>query len=339
MDQPPAPTAPDERADLDLDDLPPGDHALEVAARKGFGPLSPIVKRVWHGDAVPCVTCGQLVRRGDDRCDHCGQDLSEEMVEKMRAHAGPWYVLEHLRPFPGVALDRIVRQIRRGLITETSIVRGPSTDYQWRFAVETPGLCRYFGKCWHCHHEVRPSDTYCQGCLSHLSFEKPRPLTAIPAAEPRDSSRAGSPTHPEPRASARAGSPTHPEPQASARADVPSPRAASGSERTSLTGAPPSGTGDRPSTHTPASVEPPASPVLHPGGELAKLANVVHHLEAIPASNWDGRPRLGPLTATWIAVAILLVAIIGLIWMARVRSQGSPPPSPTPTSVVLPSSS
>ena len=312
MDRPSAPTTPDEPADLDLDDLPPGDHALEVAARKGFGPLSPIVKRVWHGDAVPCVTCGQLVRRGDDRCDHCGQDLSEEMVEKMRAHAGPWYVLEHLRPFPGVALDRIVRQIRRGLITETSIVRGPSTDYQWRFAVETPGLCRYFGKCWHCHHEVRPSDTYCQGCLSHLSFEKPRPLTALAAAEPRDS----------------------------CRADVPSVRPASGSERTSLTVAPPlPRAGDRPSTQAPASVEPPARPVLHPGSELAQLANVVHHLEAIPASNWDGRPRIGPLTTTWIAVAILLVAIIGLVWIARVRGQGSPTPNPTTTSVVLPSSS
>ena len=319
MDRPSAPTAPDEQADLDLDDLPPGDHALEVAARKGFGPLSPIVKRVWHGDAVPCVTCGQLVRRGDDRCDHCGQDLSEAMVEKMRAHAGPWYVLEHLRPFPGVALDRIVRQIRRGLITETSIVRGPSTDYQWRFAVESPGLCRYFGKCWHCHHEVKPSDTYCQGCLSHLSFEKPRPLTALNAPEPRDSGCGPA---------ALGWGPQR-------RAAVPH---GSGSERTSVNGAPPLGAGDRPSTHAPASVEPPARPVLHPGSELAKLANVVHHLEAIPASNGDGRPRIGPLTATWIAVAILLVAIIGLVWIARVRSQGSPTPNPTTTSVVLPSS-
>jgi hypothetical protein len=312
VDQPSAPTAPDEQADLDLDDLPPGDHALEVAARKGFGPLSPIVKRVWHGDATPCVTCGQLVRRGDDRCDHCGQDLSEEMVEKMRAHAGPWYVLEHLRPFPGVALDRIVRQIRRGLITETSIVRGPSTDYQWRFAVETPGLCRYFGKCWHCHHAVKPSDTYCQSCLSHLSFEKPRTTT-----EPREERSPGAP---------------------GSRADVPSIRAASGSERTSLNAAAPLGAGDRPSTRASASVELPARPVLHPGSELAKLASVVHHLEAIPASNGDGRPRIGPLTATWIAVAILLVAIIGLVWIARVRGQGSPTPNPATTSLVLPSS-
>lgn len=162
-DSPPLPTA----------DLPPGDHPLEIAARKGIGPLSPMGRFAWHGDAAPCVSCGQLVRRADAECGECGQDLRPEMLEKMRAHAGPWYVLEHVRPFPGVSLERIVRQIRRGLITQTSIVRGPATDYQWRFAVETPGLCRYFGRCWHCHGEVTLRDIYCVACLSHLTYEKP----------------------------------------------------------------------------------------------------------------------------------------------------------------------
>jgi len=99
------------------------------------------------------------------------------MLVKMRKHAGPWYVLEHLRPFPGVTLERILLQVRRGLITPTSIVRGPSTDHQWRFAVETPGICRLFGRCWNCYHGVRQSETYCPACLSHLGFEKPAPKT------------------------------------------------------------------------------------------------------------------------------------------------------------------
>lgn len=163
------------------DDLPSGSHALEVAARRGFGPLSAAAKQIWHGNAMPCVTCGQLVMRGGLQCDHCGQDLRGDMVDKMRAHAGPWFVLEHLRPFPGVSLDRIIRQIRRGLITETSIVRGPATDFHWCFAVETPGLCRFFGKCWHCHHSVTASDVYCPACLSHLSFEETKPTLLAPA--------------------------------------------------------------------------------------------------------------------------------------------------------------
>lgn len=162
------------------DGLPPGDHALEIAARTGFGPLSPLASEIWHGGARPCVSCGQLVRRDALECESCGEDLGEDMAEKMRVHSGPWYVLEHVRPFPGVSLERIIRQVRRGLITETSIVRGPATDHQWRFAVETPGLCRYFGRCWSCQETVSPSDSYCKHCLSHLSFEQPRPAPAAP---------------------------------------------------------------------------------------------------------------------------------------------------------------
>lgn len=167
--------SPQAESDTDGDqttELPTGNHPLEVAARKGFGPLSKAIDKAWHGEAIPCVSCGQLVRRTQNTCDECEQDLSARMIEKMRTHSGPWYVLEHLRPFPGVTLDRIIRQIRRGLITETSIIRGPSTDHQWRFAVETPGLCRYFGQCWKCHSEVAPSDSTCTRCRALLTYEQ-----------------------------------------------------------------------------------------------------------------------------------------------------------------------
>ena len=151
---------------------PPGNHPLEVAARRGIGPLSPLVRDAWHGQTTPCVSCGELVKRDQTPCNHCGQDLSAAMVEKMRAHAGPWFVLEHVRPFPGVSLDRLIRQIRRGVLTEISIVRGPETHYQWRFAVETPGLCRFFNRCWRCHAGVSESDRQCPACHSGLLSAK-----------------------------------------------------------------------------------------------------------------------------------------------------------------------
>jgi hypothetical protein len=75
------------------------------------------------------------------------------------------------RPFPGVTIERIIRQIRRGVITETSIVRGPETGHQWRFAGETPGLCRYFGRCWQCHEHVEAMDSHCPSCLSDMRFQ------------------------------------------------------------------------------------------------------------------------------------------------------------------------
>ncbi len=161
-------------------ELPPGDHPLEIAARRGIGPLSPQAQEVWHGNARPCVSCGLLVLRDQRECDHCGQDLSDEMLAKMRVHAGPWYVLEHLRPFPGVSLERIIRQVRRGVLTETSIIRGPATDFQWRFAGETPGVCRYFGKCWSCHRPVTGSDSYCPACLVYLGHDAPEPAQTAP---------------------------------------------------------------------------------------------------------------------------------------------------------------
>ncbi len=182
-------------ADFKEVELPPGDHALEVAARAGIGPLSPLGQKVWHGRARPCVSCGQLVHRDSEECNHCGQDLSDAMLDKMRAHAGPWDVLEHVRPFPGVSLDRIIRQIRRGVLSETSIVRGPATDFQWRFAVETPGLCRYFDRCWNCSEEVSPEDTHCPACLSHLTFEQPRARATQAPQTTKDRFNTPSPGH------------------------------------------------------------------------------------------------------------------------------------------------
>ncbi|MCH7807768.1 MAG: hypothetical protein IIB60_00975 [Planctomycetes bacterium] len=178
--------------------MPAGDHPLEVAARRGIGPLSGKGREIWHGHAAPCVSCGLLVLRDQRECNHCGQDLSDEMLDKMRAHAGPWHVHEHLHPFPGVSLERIIRQIRRKLLTETSIVRGPATDFQWRFAVETPGLCRYFGRCWKCYKRVSGSDSYCPACLSYLSFDKPQPIEPA-SLEPVESSEPAGPALAPPR--------------------------------------------------------------------------------------------------------------------------------------------
>lgn len=209
----PAPELMNDAADHGYE-LPPGDHANEIAARRGFGPLSPLSSEVWHGQAVPCVSCGQLVRRDAAACDECGQDLSDDMLDRMMRHAGPWYVHEHVRPFPGVTRERMIRQILRGVLNETSIVRGPETDHQWRFAVETPGLCRYFGKCWSCHGDVEPDHLFCPACLSDLRFYDPpgraesagpglRRTTGRSPAAPRNPTSAPSPP------SAPVGNPRH----------------------------------------------------------------------------------------------------------------------------------
>lgn len=142
--------------------------AIERAAKIGLGPMSPLGQRAWHGDSKPCVSCGELVRITDNTCRYCNQDLSVEMLIRMQQHSGPWYVLEHVRPFPGVNMERLIRQARRGIVTATTIVRGPFTDHQWRFAAKTPELCKYVGMCWNCQAPATESDTYCHHCAVNL---------------------------------------------------------------------------------------------------------------------------------------------------------------------------
>lgn len=145
--------------------------SLEIGARRGIGPLSVKGAIVWHGEARPCVSCGQLIRRTAERCEHCGQLLSGDMIQKMRQHSGPWYVLEHVRPFPGVSRDRVIVQIRRGVLTHTTIIRGPSTHHQWRFAAETPGISKYLGVCWACQAGVTEQATVCPVCRKNLDSD------------------------------------------------------------------------------------------------------------------------------------------------------------------------
>lgn len=309
---------------MDPGETPLGDHPLEVAARRGIGPLSPLAHDVWHGDSMPCVSCGQLVRRGTLECEDCGQDLSGEMLERMRAHAGPWYVLEHLRPFPGVSLERIIKQIRRGLITEVSIVRGPSTDYQWRYAVETPGICRYFGKCWHCHHEVAPADTYCPACLSYLSFEKPaepRTLTRSESLQPALADPAVQPIAPAVRAF---GAPSQ----------VSSPGMPPGTFGTAPASAPTFRAQSTPAVQGQSAIfARPGPQSMHPaaipgGGaaELARLADAVQAMDRVPRA--DEPTGMRAAHAGWIGAAFLGLAVLLLIWATSVRSSKVDPAKP-----------
>ena len=145
--------------------------AVEQGAVRSIGPLSPLGKRVWHGESRPCVSCGQLVRRTAARCDQCGQVLSGEMIYRMRQHSGPWYVHEHVRPFPGVSKERLILQIRRGVLTPTTIIRGPGTHHQWRYAAETPGISKYLGVCWACQATVHADDAVCPVCRTNLDSD------------------------------------------------------------------------------------------------------------------------------------------------------------------------
>lgn len=140
------------------------EHPLAVGARSGIGPLSERAKEVWHGQSAPCASCAQLNRRDATHCAHCGQDLGQAMLSKMAKHSGSWFVCDTARPFPGVSLERIIHLINKSAIRPTSIVRGPTTYYQWRFAAETPLICKYLGRCWSCQSPVTAQRDDCPQC-------------------------------------------------------------------------------------------------------------------------------------------------------------------------------
>jgi hypothetical protein len=265
------------------------------------------------------------VKRGANECEECGQDLTPAMLEKMRAHAGPWYVLEHVRPFPGVSLERIIRQIRRGLITETSIVRGPPSDYQWRFAVEIPGLCRYFGRCWQCHREIAPSDASCQHCLTYLSFEKPH---SMPAPAPVEKTAAAPATSAGDAGRETTTSPGVPK-SAQGESPVPAARAASKPESPAVLPRTPATEGmfsDAASAGTPAD-------------ELKRLSAAVGQAE-LPGHEpiWDEPPRVAGIRATWVVAALLVAVVAILLIVTETRVPSATDSTPGKPDTVQPSS-
>ncbi|MCG3136208.1 MAG: hypothetical protein HJJLKODD_00034 [Phycisphaerae bacterium] len=144
-------------------------HPLVIAAQQGYGPMSPKAQTIWHGDSTPCASCGMLNLRTALQCHHCQQDLSQPMLQKMAEHSGPWFVHDPIRPIPGISLERMIKQIRRGVLTRTSIVRGPTTFYQWRYATETPLIARLLGYCWQCQAVVAEKERYCPKCKAMLA--------------------------------------------------------------------------------------------------------------------------------------------------------------------------
>ncbi len=160
---------------------------LAIAARRGIGPLSRHSSGIWHGDSAPCASCAQLNTRVAEHCAHCGQNLGQDMLQKMAKHSGTWFVFDTVRPFPGVSLERMLSLIKRGALKATSIVRGPTTYYQWRFAIETPLIARLLGHCWNCHAEVAAAEQDCPQCRAKLDGRfngEPEHVTTPDASSP-----------------------------------------------------------------------------------------------------------------------------------------------------------
>ncbi len=295
-DTPPPAAAPDD------DVYAPGDSALEVAARRGIGPLSAKGRAAWHGHTRPCVSCGQLVPVDCDECLDCGQDLRPDMLERMRAHAGPWYVHEHVRPFPGVTLERLVRQIRRGVLTATTIVRGPTTDHQWRFAGQTPGLSKHLGLCWKCQGRVDSLDATCRQC--GIDLNGGHRLRPISPPEPDVTPRRPLPS---------SGPPPVPLPLPRPVARTPQAAAQRPAAWAMPIAAPPPAPVAAPAAAPAASrAATPAAPPLESRELMALSAAIRPVARPMAPHAAGGRATIAGVPAWWIVVALLAVLFIAM---------------------------
>ena len=136
----------------------------------------------WQGDQAPCVYCGQVIGRSEERCPHCRTSFSLAVRRASREVIGPWYYLDSRNPSGrGVTFETLIKMIEKGRLKSDSVVRGPTTHQDWMFAAETPRLAKYLGLCPHCFAEAKPEDTYCARCQLNMNQRPTEPRPGIPA--------------------------------------------------------------------------------------------------------------------------------------------------------------
>jgi len=136
------------------------------------------------GPQAPCVYCGRLIDRGADRCPHCRTSYSFAVRKASREVAGDWFYLDPRNPSGrGVSFETLIKMVEKGRIKRDSVVRGPTTHFDWMYAAETPRLAKYLGLCPHCFAEAKPEDTFCDHCQLNMNE---RPAEARPGTTPEE---------------------------------------------------------------------------------------------------------------------------------------------------------
>jgi hypothetical protein len=208
-----------------------------------------------------------------------------------------------VRPFPGVTLDRLIRQVQRGVLTATTIVRGPTTYHQWRYAAETPGLSKHLELCWNCQAKVSPDDTVCSACKVNLDHP---PGLDLEADAPTNT---GQP----PPAVATAPPPPPPPKKSSA---TPAPVAAPA----------------RSAASTPFAPSPVARRPQYGANDIERIRAA---LGASPEKSLDPPARRVPVAV--IIAVIVVLAIVALFAVVQLRGHKQPPnANPATTEVTLP---
>lgn len=134
---------------------------------------------------VLCPYCGHAQQHTSDRCGSCGGyfDLLSRRVTQQ--YMGPWFVRDEENPFqPGRSYDVLSRDIARGKLKPTTILRGPTTRQFWALARNVPGISHLLGYCWKCGEHVPKESASCPKCAVRFTLPSIRDQLGLEPLDP-----------------------------------------------------------------------------------------------------------------------------------------------------------
>lgn len=136
---------------------------------------------------LPCVYCARQIAVGAERCPHCKMALSDAVRGKAASTTGDWFLFDPRNPAArGVNIEALRGYVDSGRLRNDSIVRGPSTDQEWRLADRAPVISKYLGLCWSCQATVKITDVFCPTCKrptdGRLDAAQPKEVYVAPSA-------------------------------------------------------------------------------------------------------------------------------------------------------------
>jgi hypothetical protein len=113
---------------------------------------------------ILCPYCG-LTQAPGERCQDCGGLFDTLSRKATQIAMGPWYIRDKSLPFrPGCSYEVLLKQIRNGKITRSTVIRGPTTRQFWSVARNVPGVAHLLGYCHRCGRHVAATAAQCPHC-------------------------------------------------------------------------------------------------------------------------------------------------------------------------------
>ncbi len=134
--------------------------------------------------SIVCPYCGS-VTPDTGRCERCAGRFDPLSRQATQNQMGPWEIRDDRVPFrPGCSYATLIRLVEQGVVTDQTVLRGPSTRQFWMLARHTPGVAHKLGHCHNCQAQVKPDAFSCPSCNASFEVERDRQHLGLGPARP-----------------------------------------------------------------------------------------------------------------------------------------------------------